>query len=327
MKVLYAFQGTGNGHLTRAIEIIPHLKNLAEVDILMSGTQSDVRFPFDLKYKYYGFSFTFGIQGGVDIGKTIQRFKPGKLMQEIRNLPVEKYDLILNDFEPVSAWACKMKDKPCISLSHQTAVIHPDAPKPEKSDWVGSMVLKRYAPTSNGYGFHFKSYAQTIFTPIIRSFLKNQSIEDRSHITVYLPAYGDSNLFELLSKFPKVKWEVFSKHSSRNYSQNNVNFHRVSGEAFMQSMLQASGIICGAGFETPAEVLYLGKKLLVTPMKNQYEQHCNAAALVDLGVSSLRTLDRSSIPAIQEWLDSSKVIQMDYPDQTRQVLEKVLASS
>ena len=36
MKVLYAFQGTGNGHIARAQEIIPILKKYAEVDILIS---------------------------------------------------------------------------------------------------------------------------------------------------------------------------------------------------------------------------------------------------------------------------------------------------
>jgi hypothetical protein len=35
-------------------------------------------------------------------------------------------------------------------------------------------------------------------------------------------------------------------------------------------------------FETPAEALFLGKKLLVIPMTGQYEQECNAAALAAL---------------------------------------------
>lgn len=37
MKILYAFQGTGNGHLARAQEIIPILKKHALVDTLISG--------------------------------------------------------------------------------------------------------------------------------------------------------------------------------------------------------------------------------------------------------------------------------------------------
>ena len=36
MKILYAIQSTGNGHLGRAMEILPTLKRNADVDILVS---------------------------------------------------------------------------------------------------------------------------------------------------------------------------------------------------------------------------------------------------------------------------------------------------
>ena len=39
MKILYAIQGTGNGHLSRARDIIPILQKKGDVDILVSGTQ------------------------------------------------------------------------------------------------------------------------------------------------------------------------------------------------------------------------------------------------------------------------------------------------
>ena len=42
MKVLYAIQATGNGHVSRANEIIPMLRQKCELDILLSGTQADV---------------------------------------------------------------------------------------------------------------------------------------------------------------------------------------------------------------------------------------------------------------------------------------------
>ena len=48
MKILYAIQGTGNGHLSRARDIIPILQKKGEVDILISGIQSDVDLPYPL---------------------------------------------------------------------------------------------------------------------------------------------------------------------------------------------------------------------------------------------------------------------------------------
>ena len=78
MKILYAVQGTGNGHITRAIEIIPFLQKKGEVDILVSGIQSDIELPFKVKYKFNGLSFIFGKQGGVDIWKTYWKLNSRK---------------------------------------------------------------------------------------------------------------------------------------------------------------------------------------------------------------------------------------------------------
>ena len=49
MKVLYAIQGTGNGHLSRAGEIVPMLNEYAQVDILISGSQADIKPNFPVK--------------------------------------------------------------------------------------------------------------------------------------------------------------------------------------------------------------------------------------------------------------------------------------
>src|SRR6478735_1565705 len=116
MKVLYAIQGTGNGHLSRAMAILPILQTKCEVDILISGIQVDLKLPFEVKYRFNGLSFIFGKSGGVDIINTYLKLKSRKLTKEIKNLPIENYDLVINDFEPVSAWAAYRKNIPCVSL-------------------------------------------------------------------------------------------------------------------------------------------------------------------------------------------------------------------
>jgi len=57
MKILYAIQATGNGHISRAKEIIPALMKRAQVDILISGTQAEVILPYKIAYKYKGLRF------------------------------------------------------------------------------------------------------------------------------------------------------------------------------------------------------------------------------------------------------------------------------
>ena len=63
MKILFAIQGTGNGHLSRARDIYPELARYGEVDVLISGIQADVDVPFPVRYRKYGMSFIFGKRG------------------------------------------------------------------------------------------------------------------------------------------------------------------------------------------------------------------------------------------------------------------------
>ncbi len=65
MKILYAIQGTGNGHISRAREIVPLLQQYGELDLLVSGTEAEVSLAQPLKYKYHGISFVFGSMVGL----------------------------------------------------------------------------------------------------------------------------------------------------------------------------------------------------------------------------------------------------------------------
>ena len=72
MKILYCVQLTGNGHITRANELIRIFKKRAHVDVLVSGTQSSLKLKEKVKFRYKGLSFVFGKEGGIDFIKTIK---------------------------------------------------------------------------------------------------------------------------------------------------------------------------------------------------------------------------------------------------------------
>ena len=324
MKILYAIQGTGNGHLSRSLDIIPCLENHGDVDILVSGNQGDLILPFKIKYKLSGLSFIFGKSGGVSLWKTIARTNIRKLLKSIKNLPVEDYDLVITDFEPVSAWACYFKNKACISLSHQAAVLRPGLPKPEHTDMLGKLILNNYAPSSSHYGFHFSAFKDNFFTPVIRKQVREQTITDQGHYTVYLPSYDDKRLVSRLSEFKDVQWDVFSKHNSRPSKTNNITIQPVDSANFTASMAASSGVLCGAGFETPAEALFLGKKLMVIPMKNQYEQHLNAAALQEMKVPVISSLKPKYNSLIADWLKNGQRIPVNYPDITQEIITMIV---
>ncbi|RYZ54586.1 MAG: glycosyl transferase [Sphingobacteriales bacterium] len=319
MKILYAIQGTGNGHLSRARDIYPELKKHGDVDIVISGHQVDMNLPFPVKYRLKGLSFIFGKTGGVSFWQTIRRMHPMELFRDIYSLPVEEYDLVVNDFEPVSAWACKLKKVPCIALSHQAAVAQDIAPKPSCKGVIGRFVLKYYAPYDNQYGFHFKRYADNIYPPVIRREVQALEPVHGKHYTVYLPSYSDAELIRFLHPFRGVEWQVFSKHNKEAFTFENISVSPVQNEDFMNSLSTCAGALLGAGFEGPAEALYLQKKLMVVPMKRQYEQQCNAAALEALGIPVIPALSLKHFRTVNRWINSRTRVEIQFPKETASI--------
>lgn len=325
MKILYGIQGTGNGHLSRAIELIPYLKKEAEVDILISGLHHDLEFKHSIKFKKQGLGFFFGKNGGIDIWKTIRKFNVYRFLKDIKSLPVEEYDLVISDFEPVTSWACKLKKVFCLGLSHQSAMLNSRTPMPEKIEFLGYQVLKNYAPCNHNVSFHFKEYGHNMFTPVIRREIRLLEPKSDDYYLVYLPAYSDEKLISVLSHFPNVQWVVYSKHSKLKYRSDNVDINPVNGEAFIRSLKDCAGVLCGAGFETPAESLFLGKKLAVIPMKNQFEQVCNAHALKELGIPVITDLEDDGPAKIREWIrEEGLITKLNYPDNAKSVIKYLM---
>ncbi len=324
MRILYAIQGTGNGHISRAIEIIPHLRKHCQTDILVSGTQSELDLPFKVDYRFRGMSFIFGKNGGVDLWNTYVETNKNHLRKEINNLPVEDYDFVINDFEPVSAWACYLRKVPCIALSHQSSLLHKNVPKPKNVDILGKFILRNYAPSSHRYGFHFCNYSKNIFTPVIRKEIRKAEVYNYGHYTVYLPAYDDKRIIDTLQSFKNIRWHIFSKHCRSSYfADYDIEVHPVSSYGLIKSISTSNGVLCGAGFEMPAEALFLGKKLMVVPMKSQYEQQCNAAALRSMGIPVIKKLKEKYFEKIAEWIDSDYRIEIKYPDITSNVISNI----
>ena len=106
MKILYAVQATGNGHISRAIELMPHLEKHGEVDVFLSGANSTLECSLPVKYRSRGLSLFYSKCGGLDFKKTWRDNSLVGAKKEALQLPVEKYDMIINDFEYITAQAC-----------------------------------------------------------------------------------------------------------------------------------------------------------------------------------------------------------------------------
>ncbi len=324
MRILYAIQGTGNGHISRAKEIVPLLQQYGELDLLVSGTQADIELPQALNYRFHGFSYIFGKKGGIDYWKTYQQMNIRQLWKDIKAIPLEKYDLIINDFEPLTAWACKLKGRRSISLSHQASFISAKTPRPKKKAVYGEWILKYYAPTTDYVGFHFKPYDNFIHSPVIRKDIRELKPQNHGYYTVYLPAVDDKILVKHLRELPNVKWEVFSKHQKIPYKYGNVKVMPITNEAYNKSLENCEGLLTGGGFEAPAEALYLKKKVLMIPMKHQFEQECNAEAARQMGVPVIYDIKKNFVSCLEAWVKEDFSVKVDFPDDTKKIIETLV---
>jgi uncharacterized protein (TIGR00661 family) len=323
MKILYAIQGTGNGHVSRAREIVPILQKFGTVDILISGNQVDIDLIQEVKYRFHGLSFIFGKKGSVDHYNTWKNMDLFQLRKDMQKVNFKEYNLIINDFEPITAWACKLQGIETVGLSHQAAFQSDLVPRPRTTDW-GKLILDRYAPTTHHIGFHFDKYDEFIYTPVIRSEIRSLQATNLGHYTVYLPAVSDHILLPLLQQLPNVKWQVFSKHAKSAFESGNVSVSRVNNDKFTKSMSSCEGLFTGGGFEGPAEALFLGKKLLVAPMRYQYEQQCNAYALKQFGLPVIWGSDKNWLPKLKAFVSDPQSHTLQFPDETASIIERVV---
>ncbi|MGB6037050.1 MAG: glycosyltransferase family protein [Cryomorphaceae bacterium] len=326
MRVLYAIQGTGNGHIARAREIVPALKCQAQTDILISGMHAELSLDFEVDHRFNGLGFKFGKKGGVDYFSTWKEGSTLNFLREVRSLDLSGYDLVINDFEPVSAWAAKFQNIPCFGLSNQCALLDPSVPlpPPKKSDALALRVLKHYAPVDVCYGFHYQPVSPFVSTPVIRSEIRKLRVREGDEYMVYLPFYGDRQIVEVLRQFSDTRWTVFSKHAKEGKVIENVTVHPLDHDLFTRTLARCRGVISAAGFGLTSEVLFLGKKLMVIPMKGQYEQRCNAHALSQMGIPVVKSLKRKWHDAIREWVKRDVSMRIHYSDHTDQTVAGML---
>jgi uncharacterized protein (TIGR00661 family) len=314
MKIFYAIQATGNGHISRAMEILPYLDRYGKVDIFLSGANSTLQLDAPVKFRSKGLSLFYTNGGGLNYWEMLRKVSPLRLWREVRDLPVDKYDLVINDFECITSLACAHKRVPSVQFGHQASFVSQKTPRPEHRDVMGEWILRNYARATQYIGLHFAQYDDFILPPVIKKEILQADPEDMGHITVYLSSYSDATVKRYLQPLKEFSFQVFSKEVNRPVRDGNILFLPVGKGAFNKSLITCKAILTGAGFETPAEALYLKKKLMVIPIRGQYEQFCNAAALSKMGVPVLHTLDAGFEAAFRAWMCQRKrpYLPLDY---------------
>lgn len=305
MNILFGIQGTGNGHISRArilaAELAKH--NNINVQYLFSGRPKSQLFDMEIFGDYWhrrGLTFITN-NGKVDNLKTALHNNIFQFGYDIATLNLSKFDLVITDFEPIVAWAGKLKNKRVLGIGHQYAF---GQNTPVTGDTLLTRaIMKNFAPASMGLGLHWHNYDTNVFPPIIDTKLTPKI--SQPCILVYLPFENQHKITNLLLQFPETTFIQYAPNLV-DKTVNNV-LHRKTSLAFKKDLTKSTGVICNSGFELISECLHLGIPILTKPLNGQMEQHSNALALQQLNYAT--TVNSLNLSTIEHWLKNKQVPQ------------------
>jgi uncharacterized protein (TIGR00661 family) len=324
MKILYGVQATGNGHIARArVMARAFERHGLSVDFLLSGRSRDDLFGAEAFGDFeHRRGLTFDVKGGrVRYLHTALKLPLIRAATDIAGLDVKKYDLVVSDFEPVTAWAARLRGVPSLGISHQCAFCF-DIPK-DGGNILARTVLSTFAPVRHCLGLHWDPFGFPLIPPLIDldDNVKGSASPDGRAILVYLPFESETEIMRFLEPFPEHRFTVYMGVPPAR-SRGHISFRNYDKARFQIDLMSANGVICNAGFELPSECIHLGKRLLVKPVYGQMEQLSNARALTMLGFGHrLDTLDHQ---VLKQWLVTPVPAPRPFDDVAGGIVEWIL---
>jgi len=323
MKILYGATTMGNGHINRTREVLDELEKHVDVDVILSGPNYGLDVGRRVKYKKKGLKAEL-TKGKVSLEKTIRNAAFIRFVRDVVKLDLSEYDLVVTDLEPISAWAGKIQGKKVLAQSHGYAFLSDNVRKELGVKPQEEIMTRVFAPGDKTYGFYYEKTDPWMYTPIIKKELRNAKTTKGDHITVYLSSYSDDFLMKKFHDFPEIQWHVFSIKAKKDVWNKNVFIRKVDNQTFIESFISCRGIITAAGFTATTEALYLGKKMLIIPIKNHFEQSLNAKKLELMGVKALKKIDWGFGRELNDWFSNYDSIQVDYPDIIPEIIQNII---
>ncbi len=318
MRLLYGVQATGNGHISRARALQQALEPFnVQIDFLFSGRPAAQL--FDMQ-QFGAFQWRKGLSfvskaGAVDHWQTLLQADVRQLWQDIRQLETRRYDLVLTDFEPITAWAARRQGTPLIALGHQYAL---RAPTPlQGMDLLQRNILRFFAPARLNLGLHWHHFdhsqqqGQLVLPPIIDVAHTAADCSNKP-VLVYLPFEAATDVLQWLAPLQQYRFRLYGV-GQPTHNLAHVECCPASVQGFKRDLIQASAVISNAGFELISEALQLQKRILVKPLAGQPEQASNALALQQLQLA--KALPALNSVLISKFLcDFEPQRQVHYPD-------------
>lgn len=260
MKILYGVNGEGLGHINRALIVTKKLRELGhEVKIASYGyakNNCDIIIP--------GVSLSQNSNGSINKFKTIGNFLKFKLKKFKWEFVPE---LVITDFEPLSAKYARKLKIPCISIDNQ-----------HRFDIIDWKLPFKFLLFNILTKIFIKIFIGRVDKVIVSSFVANSVIVpeeykqdiNKKYILVYLRKEYLKRALPILSKYKNVV--VFTNEKIKNKK---VKIEK-TGPKFKEYLKSAKSVVCNAGNQLISECIYYDIPFSCIPIKNQTEQEINA---------------------------------------------------
>jgi len=324
MRILYGVQTTGRGHLVRSRAIIAALKERGhEVDTLFSGPPVE---PVWLDEFVGPWSRCEGlthvsIDGRISYLASARRLRPLRFLRDVRRIDARDFDLVISDYEPITARAAKRARRKSLGISHLYAYAYP-IPVAGRNPF-NHAIMRRFAPVDVPLGLHWHHFGQPLLPPMIQADVPAPATATSDGpVLVYLSFESLDAVVRVLSELGEPEFRLYTTVEAP-YRVANVEILPISRATFVADLAHATGVICNSGFSLISEALHLGKRVLTKPVHRQTEQESNAESLEQLGLATVcHRLDPGTIAA---WLSSPVPEPMHYPDMLGPLLDWIEA--
>jgi uncharacterized protein (TIGR00661 family) len=265
-----------------------------------------------------GLSFTAD-GGRIRYLRTALAARPLRFLGDVLAKPAAAFDLVITDYEPVSAWLARLRGIRSVGIGHLYAFAWPAVPR-APGNLITRTVLEHFAPADIVAGTHWDDYGGPILPPTIDPdvlTLVRRPAESGPRL-MYLAFEPVTRLVQLARQFPQQEFHIYARVAATTHDRN-VHVRPISRTAFLDDLAGCSGVIANAGFTLASECLHHGIRLLVKPIDGQLEQESNAIALQRLGLAEVSR--QLSAADIERWLAGSPPAPQNYPDVTAALLD------
>jgi uncharacterized protein (TIGR00661 family) len=282
-----------------------------DVVTLLSGPSLEGRWdphqfaPFEVRR---GLTFVHEA-GRIRYLKTGGQLRLLRFTRDIEHFRPCDFDLVMTDYEPVSARIARLRRIPSIGLGHLYAFNYkvPVA----GGNALTRMVMKQFAPVDTALGMHWHHFGQAVLPPAVSRDLPEPELPEQDLILVYMSFEDLEEVCDTLRRFGNYLFRIYTKIAAEQ-RRGNLTLCPISRENFVHDLVRCNGVIANAGFTLVSEALHLGKKVLAKPLLGQVEQTSNGAALEELGLGSV--MHELDVEKIRAWLPGDALTPMRYPD-------------